>query len=220
MAVPPAWTASRHRLLFLGQETAHWTVPGDATLPGAGTLREVLALPDPLGALTRAYAAFDFGVAAPRVHFIRALRRLERELEGGRRGAVMWGNVGVIDAAPMGRASASIAALPRGPRERVLGWQRGLLAASIAALRPSAVLAASGPKYDAALAAEFAGLRFEPVGEAAPRDLARLVHPRLPAASFRTYHPRTLEITKAPHLGTAIAMIAGGADRRRPASES
>ena len=201
MAEPPAWSRSQTRLLMLGQETAHWTIPD------AQTLRAVLTLHDPLDALASAYASFDFGIRAPRVHFIRALRRLERELEDGVRGAVMWSNVAKIDCAPMGRASASIAALPRGEREAVLAWQQGILAAEIETLRPNAVLAMSGPKYDAALAVEFDGLRFEPVGDAQARDLARLVHPALPATSFRTHHPRTLEINKMPHLEAVIAAI-------------
>ena len=201
MAEPVAWAASRHRLLFLGQETAHWTVPG------ATTLRECLASPDPVSALAAAYAAFDFGVASPRAHFIRAMRRLERELEDGARGAVMWSNASHVDCAPMGRASASVAGLPRPDRDAVLDWQAGLLAAEIAALRPRAVLAACGPKYDEALERDFPGLAFEPVGDAPVREFARLLHPALPRASFRTHHPRTLEINKRPHLGTAIDLI-------------
>ena len=207
MAEPPAWAGSRHRVLMLGQETAHWTIPE------ARTLREVLALPDPVAALAGAYAAYDFGVGAPRVHFIRALRRLERELEEGVRGAVMWSNAAHIDCSPAGRASASIAAMPRGERDAVLEWQRGILRAEIAELRPHAVIAMCGPKYDGALNAEFLGLRFEPVGDAAERDLVRLVHPELPTQSFRTHHPRTLEINKLPHLRTVIerVRVGGGA---------
>ena len=201
MAEPPAWAGSYYRVLFLGQETAHWSIPG------ARTLRECLALDDPIAALAEAYAAFDFGVAAPRVHFIRALRRVERELEGGARGAVMWSNAAHVDCAPMGRPSASIAALPRADWDAVLAWQHGLLAAEVAELAPGALLAMCGPKYDGALLLDFPDLRFEPVGDAPPRDLARLVHPALPPASFRTHHPRTLEINKMPHLGTALVRV-------------
>ena len=202
MAEPPAWGTSRHRLLMLGQETAHWSIPE------ARTLRDVLVLPDPVAALAAAYAGFDFGAEAAHVHFIRALRRLERDLEGGQRGAVMWSNVAHVDCAPMGRSSASIAALPGALRDAVLDWQRGILSAGIEQLAPGAVLAMSGPKYDSVLEREFPGLRFEPVGDAPPRDLARLVHPALPGLSLRTHHPRTLEIAKAGHLATAIAMVA------------
>ena len=201
MAEPLGWASSRHGLLLAGQETASWSIPD------APNLRACLALPRPVESLASAYATFDFGCAAPRVHFIRAMRRLERELENGTRGAVMWTNVAHVDCAPTGRASASIAALPHAQRESVLAWQRGLLAAEIADLRPNAFLATSGPKYDDALRAEFEGLRFEPIGKTPVRDLARLVHPSLPAASFRTHHPRTLEIAKAPHLATVIDLV-------------
>lgn len=201
MAEHPGWRGSRHRLLFLGQETARWSVPG------AVTLRECIALAAPLEKLASAYVATDFGIAAPRVHFIRAMRRLERELEDGERGAVMWTNACHVDCAPMGRASASVANLPRGLRGAVLEWQRGLLAAEVAHLLPRAVLAACGPKYDDALVADFPGLRFEPVGDSPVREFARLVHPELPDASFRTHHPRTLEITKTAHLARAIELI-------------
>ena len=201
MAEPPAWSESRHRVLMLGQETAHWTIPE------AATLGECLALPDPVRALAEAYAAFDFGVAAPRVHFIRALRRLERELEGGARGAVMWANAAHIDCAPAGRQSASVIAMPRVEREAALGWQCGILRAEVAELRPDAIVAMCGPKYDGVLDAEFLGLEREPVGDASLRELARLVHPHLPRASFRTHHPRTLEINKLPHVATIIDRV-------------
>ena len=201
MAAPPAWAESRHRVLMLGQETAHWTIPG------ARTLRECLALSDPVRALAEAYAAFDFGVAAPRVHFIRALRRLERELEAGVRGAVMWSNAAHIDCAPAGRASASIAALPRAERDAVLDWQRGILRAEVSELRPNALVAMCGPKYDDVLDAEFPGLEREPAGETPSRELVRLVHPDLPRTAFRTHHPRTLEINKLGHLGTIIDLV-------------
>ena len=212
LARHPAWQRSRHRVLFLGQETARWPIPG------ARTLRECLALSDPVAALADAYAAFDYGVAAPRVHFIRALRRVERELEDGVRGAVAWSNVGRIDCAPMGRTSASVIGLPRAMRNTVLAWQRGLLAAEIAALRPRAAFFLCGPKYDEALAAEFAGLHLRPVGDVPLRGLARLVHPVLPLASFRTHHPRTLEINKLPYLASLIELAraeAGAADGPR-----
>ena len=201
MAEPGAWASSRHRVLMLGQETAHWSIPA------ARTLRECLGLSYPVQELVAAYAAFDFGIEAPRVHFIRALRRLERELESGTRGAVMWSNVAHVDCAPAGRASASIAALPRRDREAVYAWQRGILAAEIADLRPNAIVAMCGTKYDEVLDQEFPGLQRVAVVEASLRDLARLVHPLLPQASFRTHHPRTLEIAKTPHLGTVIAQV-------------
>ena len=201
MAEPLAWGASHHRVLMLGQETAHWSIPE------ARTLRECLALDDPIAALARAYAAYDFGVAAPRVHFSRALRRLERELEGGVRGAVMWSNVMHIDCAPAGRASASIAALPRAEREAVYEWQEGVLAAEIEALRPNAVIAMCGPKYDEVLDREFPEMERQPVGNAPLRDVARLVHPALPRTSFRTHHPRTLEIAKSDALSAIIERV-------------
>ena len=201
MAEPPSWADSHHHVLMLGQETAAWS------LPEARTLRDVLALGEPVAALSGAYAAYDFGVRAHRVHFIRALRRLERELEHGHRGAVMWSNVCHIDCAPLGRRSASVAGLPKPMRSAVLEWQRGLLSAELDDLRPRAIIAMCGPKYDGALAAEFDGLAFEPLGDAPLRELARLVHPRLPRASFRTHHPRTLEIAKSPHLGALIDRI-------------
>ena len=201
MAEPPNWAASHHRVLMLGQETAAWYIPE------ARTLRDVLALGEPVAALSDAYAAYDFGVRAQRVHFLRALRRLERELEDGHRGAVLWSNVCHVDCAPLGRRSASVAGLPKRVRSAVLEWQRGLLSAELDDLRPHAIIAMCGPKYDDALAAEFDGLAFEPLGDAPVRELARLVHPRLPHASFRTHHPRTLEIAKSPHLRTLIERI-------------
>ena len=77
----------------------------------------------------------------------------------------------------------------------------------IEALRPNAVIAMCGPKYDEVLDREFPEMERQPVGNAPLRDVARLVHPALPRTSFRTHHPRTLEIAKSDALSAIIERV-------------
>ena len=68
----------------------------------------------------------------------------------------------------------------------------GLLCDAFALLKPKVCLFFTGPDFDDRLRHTFHGLVYQPVAEWSERVLARLVHPALPANTFRTYYPNYL----------------------------
>ncbi len=71
--------------------------------------------------------------------------------------------------------------------------QFGMVPKEIEIAQPDAVVFFTGPYYDERLTAMFPDLQFEFQTE----HVARLVHPALPGSSFRTYHPKALQMQSA-----------------------
>jgi len=75
--------------------------------------------------------------------------------------------------------------------QEALAFQDGIFQAEIEILKPDICIFVTGPDYDFILERYFCGLRFDPL-DFPVRQFARLVHPKLPKHSYRTYHPNYL----------------------------
>ena len=139
-------------------------------------------------AVAQGYIDFAFARYEPanyRSPFWRAFRHLLSRAKSDGSGDVLWTNLFrcSIDGGSViyGCQPAEV--------EAILTFQGGLLRQEIRLLQPTTVLFFTGPLYDAALQSEFPGAEFVPLGDYLPRQLARIVAPDLPRATFRTYHP-------------------------------
>ncbi len=111
----------------------------------------------------------------------------------------LWSNLCRCASNPDG-SSLSLFRLDVSLRERFVAAQSQLAIQEIHLLRPDACLLFSGPVYDPILLATFPGSRLESVEGFKERILARVVHPDLPPASFRTYHPAYLTRSGQTHV--------------------
>jgi hypothetical protein len=153
-------------LLIVGQETKGWrSLEGDA-------IREQMA----------AYEEFNVGEGYYASPFWNVTRKVEAAL-GNAPYSCAWTNVSKFDVA-RGRSYGDQAA--------VIATLDDLLVAEIALLKPKVCLFFTGPDFDDRLRHTFPELTYQQVTEWPERALARLVHPALPANTFRTYHPNYL----------------------------
>lgn len=162
--VPEAYGEASTRLAIVGQQARFWG--GDATF-GA----------DPVPSLMRHYADFDLGRAEAGEPFWSACHALHAALSpDGPERAFLWTNLVKVD--------------QRGDRPDPLLEEDvvrlGLLQAELSIVRPDAVVFFTGPRYDPLLEDCFPGLAHERAGLP---FVSRLVHERLPDASFRCYDP-------------------------------
>lgn len=176
LSPPDEYASQATRIFCIGQETPDWY---DDSFDPVGPID--LLSPDAIDELMRIYKD------EPRrqTTFHQAIREVERTL-GIAREAILWSNLN--KAGESGRRPSpelADALLNRFP----------VLLREVAIGKPHVVIFFTGPSYDERLTATFPGAFFERT--ALPeRQLARVVHPGLPARSFRTYHPTYLRRTK------------------------
>ena len=68
-----------------------------------------------------------------------------------------------------------------------------LLEREIAILAPDVVVFFTGPSYNGLLAATFPEAMLEAGSLSRAKPVSRVIHPALPAKTFRTYHPNYLQ---------------------------
>ena len=167
--IPDGYGGLPVRLAVVGQESKGWNA--------AETAREQAALyPD------------DGHVRARQgTPFWRAAREVADGLNECEDAPVLWANLVAVDTG--GRPPTE---LRDSVREAVP--PTGLLPRVLEAASPDAVVFFVGPDpyYAWELEQQFPGVRREAVDGCDERVLSRVVHPDLPTASFRSYHPRKL----------------------------
>jgi hypothetical protein len=166
MAPNALYEQQSNPLLIVGQETKGWrSLEGDA-------IREQMT----------AYEEFNVGEEYYASPFWNVTRKVEAAL-GNAPYSCAWTNVSKFDVV-RGRSY--------GDQEAVIATLDDLLVAEIPLLKPVVCLFFTGPDFDDRLQHTFPGLAYQPVAEWSERALVRLVHPALPANTFRTYHPNYL----------------------------
>jgi hypothetical protein len=195
---------AERRVLLIGQETLGWHWNSDLQInypryPHAwkfGDIRsctDFLANPDSIEALCWGYREFQFAAYQPgtsRSPFWQAFREVRKWPGAG----VMWGNIVRMDYSPPISEGVSLAILkaPESLRDSVISQQANLVADELAILEPHICLFFSGPYYDGFIRSVWPACAFLACNEAPARQLAKVVDDALPAASFRTYHPKYL----------------------------
>jgi hypothetical protein len=198
LSVPPGYTNARRRILVFGQETYRWdwtrdlrvryaNYPVDYPYENVCTMQDFLANNDCVEALCWGYREFDFANNQPvtwRSPFWRAFREVQDWPDAG----LIWNNLSRCD-----YQGESVLKAPGDLQTRLLECQRELVAKELAILQPHVCLFVTGPNYDNLLSEVFPKCELTELVEDIPvRQFARIKHPRLPASSFRTYHPRYL----------------------------
>lgn len=217
--VTEAYCRAERRILFLGKETKGWDwdstlhdkrVHPKWTFPRAWPFQEVRtctdfrANKDSVEALCWGYQEFKFGLRQPELNRS-ALWRAFNEVGKWSDASVMWSNVVRMD-----YQGGSIWNAPQSLRDALLSQQVNLIREELTILEPHVCLFFSGPDYDDFIKTVFSNCGFLACGDAPVRELARLSHPGLPLASFRTYHPRYLRPGKRWHYIEALRTFAYG----------
>ena len=106
----------------------------------------------------------------------------------------MWSNLVRMDYSPPAseNQSLSIRMAPQSLRDSFISQQASLPATEVAILEPHVCLFLSGPNYDEFIRTVWPRCEFLTCGEPPLRQLAKVIDQALPAASFRTYHPKYL----------------------------
>lgn len=172
IAVPEAYERAGLRLVIVGQQTCSWY----------GGLGEH----DVAGVLD-CYRRFDLGGHGPHSPFWDHVHRLQRLLSPlvPEKGFV-WANLVPCDQ-NRGRPVDCVLDALLSPQ---------VFRREVRILAPDAVVFFTGPQYDAVLSRVFPGLRLEAEHGFGGKLLSRVVHPELPPASFRTFHPKYLRLRR------------------------
>lgn len=167
ISVPGEYTATRTRVMVIGQQTYGW---GERGVSGQA---------DALNALIQLYADFNLGEKYTASPFWQATVSLNRFVNpDSPPRAFLWSNLIKVDQSkrrPSQKIEEGVCAL-------------ALLQREIAITKPNAVVFFTGPDYDSRIERSFPELTWE----SKSRLLTRLIHPNLPTLFFRTYHPNYL----------------------------
>jgi len=166
MAPNALYSQQPNPLLIVGQETKGWGyLHGEA-------IREQMAV----------YEKFNVGKEYYASPFWNVTRKVEQAL-GNAPYSCAWTNLSKFDVNG-GRSF--------GAQERIISTVDDLLVSEISLLKPKVCLFSTGPAFDERIRRTFPGVTYQAVDKWSQRKLARLMHPDLPANTFRTYHPNYL----------------------------
>lgn len=153
------------KILIVGQETNGWGYFSDNVKEGM-----------------KLYEKFNLGENYRSSPFWNVTRKVERALTG-EEFSCAWTNLNKFD---FGGKS------PQGEHKKVISDVDDLLIQEIDLLDPDIVLFFTGPNFDNRIRNIFPEISYNEVEKFTERELALLKHPKLPANSYRTYHPRYL----------------------------
>ena len=197
LSISEAYTSAKRRLLFVGQETYGWGWTRNLQekfpkYPRAYLYNDITSMKDfiedsqSIDALCWGYREFDFAKYQPKNYrspFWQAFREVGKWTDS----VSIWNNISRCD-----YNEGSILKAPIDLQNRLNRIQSDLFIKELEILQPTDCIFFTGPHYDALLSQMFPQLRYSPIDDIAVRQLARIHDPRLPACSFRTYHPNYL----------------------------
>jgi hypothetical protein len=168
MDLPDDWVNIRPKVMIIGQQTYGWGSFGE----GYGD--------DLIAGLMLDYAEFHLGRFYRPTPFWQAAYVVHMSINSPVRPfGFAWTNLVKIDQ-HASRPSAEI--------EELVGRHFPVVPHELEIARPDIVVFFTGPYYDERLRRTFAGACLETIAADTP-ELARVKHEKLPARSFRTYHP-------------------------------
>jgi hypothetical protein len=197
LSVSASYADAKRRILFVGQETLDWNwthelraryprYETDYPYTDIRTMNDFIIQDDAIDALCWGYREFDFS-SKQSGNYNSPFWQAFREIQAWPSAGVIWNNISrcAFEGGSILHASKQL-------QNQLFESQSKLVATEIDILRPQVCLFFTGPLYDDLLREVFPGCEYVPVKEYPVKQLARLVHPSLPEASFRTYHPRHL----------------------------
>lgn len=152
-------------LLIIGQETFGWE-------SAFGDLVKQMQI----------YENFNVGANYYASPFWNITRKVEKAL-GNLPYSCMWTNISKFD---VNRKRAY------GKHEREISTLDNLLIEEVKILQPKICLFYTGPAFDSRITKTFNQVKFLSVPGFSKRQFSQLVHPFLPALTFRSYHPNYL----------------------------
>ena len=209
LSVSDDYCQAERRIVVFGQETKGWQwnrnlrkdfpkYPLDFPYEDLYSMRDFVTQPDSVDALCWGYREFggfkegrhwkpDFASSQSDSHkspFWAAFRDIQKWPGAG----VMWNNLAKSDFEGASVLQAPVAVAQAGSVSPA-----NLLLSELAILKPDACIFFTGPYYDDLLKKTFPCCTIQQHdSEVTSWELARIGHPSLPIASFRTYHPRFL----------------------------
>ncbi len=197
LSVSESYLSSKRRILLVGQETYGWDWTSDLRIrfpkyqneylfENIVQLKDFIEYDQSIEALIWGYKEFYFASYQPKTYnspFWRAFRDVQKWPDSG----LIWNNLSRCD-----YQSGSILKAPLGLQDLLIESQRDLFNKELMTLQPTICIFFTGPDYDGLLSQVFPEVQYMPVGNIPVRQLARIHDPRLPACSFRTYHPNYL----------------------------
>lgn len=212
----PRWWSAQHRLLVVGQETQGWGFKVGEQKKHAGahikSWADFMASGQSVQQLMDFYTQFSFARHHPRNRnspFWQAFRELAQSM--GEKGddtdsTVLWTNLFRSD-----YEGGSVLYAPHSERAQILSLSRQTLLDEVAALKPSAIVFFTGPRYDFAVSSAFEGVEYQAIDGFPVRALCALKHPSLPMPSWRSYHPgylsRSNNWTVVSYLGDRLRSL-------------
>lgn len=198
-----AWSQSKSKLMFFGQETLGWEFYKDDKFKyydwpfqDIRKFADILVCENGAQAYSRAYEIFDFSKHQPdnyRSPFWRMHRGLVSRLENNIERTVIWNNL--FKMAYDGGTHLGSDILPADLLFSIEISKR-LIHSELDHFTPKACVFFTGPNYDFALRKIFDDIEFQEVGEYPSRYFSKVKSRMLPENSFRTYHPAYLNRTK------------------------
>lgn len=187
--VPASYESNPRKLMIVGQQTFGWGSPEHS-----GTVEKLM----------EGYSEFDLAVSYRPSPFWTAAYELHSALnpEAPPR-TFLWSNLVKVDQDRRRPDPAIEDAVAR----------IDLLPMEIELTRPDVVVFFTGPSYDLRLASTFAGVRFTEIAI----GITNLMHPILPANSFRTYHPGYLRRSGKWGILSELVDLARKDDLKSPA---
>jgi hypothetical protein len=172
------------------------------------TMQDFITGDNAVEALCRGYQAFDFahlykGGNSP---FWRAFR----EVQTCPQARVLWGNLVRFAYLSTESTGTSILRASNEIRNVLVEQQKNLFLSELSILDPHICIFFTGPNYDSILAGTVLNCDFIACNGYSVRQLAKLAHSALPAASYRTYHPHSLNRQKHWDYIEAVRLLAYG----------
>ncbi len=175
--IPSSYLRCKNKLLVVGQQTNGWDCSS-----------LISCCSDIVVSLMKEYEEFNLGEKYVSSPFWQASIEFNQIInpDDKNKRAFLWSNLIKIDQdehRPEPQLEEAVTSL-------------NLLQSEIRIAKPNVVVCFTGPYYDERLRSSFPKIEFVPVNpNIATRQLAKLVHQRLPELSFRTYHPKYLKLS-------------------------
>lgn len=195
LSVREDYANAKRRVLIVDQETLGWgwssrfetadpDYPSDWPYSEIRSWADFATQPDGVRHLCHAYRIYEEHRSERGSLFWTAMREIA-SWEGT---GLVWTNLYRVD-----YEGASMKSAPPEAREYLLQREQFLLAEEISILEPDICIFFTGPNYDEAIRERFVGVQLAPFARGGPnREIARLVHDRLPKHTYRLHHPRAL----------------------------
>jgi len=152
-------------LLIIGKETNGWPIESEN-----------------LDKQMKQYEEFNVGSGYYSSPFWSVTRKLEETL-GNEPYSCAWSNLSKFDLD---------CGSPYGEYEDAVSMVDDILKEEIEIIKPLICIFFTGPSLDNRIKDVFTGIKFEKCADWDERALSKLVHPKLPAKTFRVYHPNYL----------------------------